>query len=433
MTIEKVHKRTQTFSENSFTMDFSVRKRSNSVEDKDPVEGKAFLLPKSCIQKRANKYFFIIKEPLTHQSLLAQISNLSTSQVFRVAVILNLRPPNIDTLKFFIQRIAQTDEMMLDKVQKAVSIATNRNMPNAHPPVISSSTDYPIFDIRYKPFENSPIILDKPIDMGAAHVNFSFQIPILPQDVHIILQSYLVGVTPPMIKWPQTLSIYVNKILVQPQGVFNFLVIDLHQFRPGSIVEISSFPEQSQYKFVIRCARYFTFDNIIQAIKSIPRPEYFNEQELSLICPLTGQPMKYPGKGNQCQHTQAFNLKAYLKRGVSKGKWFCPVCGKFLPHESLIYSFKSEEALNYIKMASQNRMQMVQQVMQQPPPQFPPQPVQQPPPQEQQQQQTQQQPQQQSPEQSPQSQPTDQSGFQSENEFGDSLFDDVDRDLFDFF
>ncbi|EAX97005.1 MIZ zinc finger family protein [Trichomonas vaginalis G3] len=333
-------------------MDFSLKRRSNSVDQQqEKDEGKAFLMPKSSLPPKANKYFFIDKEPLTHQQLLAQISKLSNVRIFRVAVCLNLRPANIETLKFFISRISLTDEMMLDKVEKALSMATTKVTPGVQGPINPSSTDYPFFDIRYKPFENGPAITDKPIDMGLAPVTFSFQIPILPPDIRIILQSFLVGVSPPMVRWPQTLSIFVNNCLIKPQGIFNCMLIDLSQFPPGSIVTITSAQETAQYKFIVRCAKYYTYNVIIQSIKAFPNNEYFNEAELSLICPLTGQPLKFPGKGNHCRHTQAFNLKAYLKRGVSTGKWYCPICGNYSPLEALIYSFKTEEALNLVKMS----------------------------------------------------------------------------------
>lgn len=65
----------------------------------------------------------------------------------------------------------------------------------------------------------------------------------------------------------------------------------------------------------------------------------FVEQDLfpSNICPITQQVIDKAGRGVHCTHTQCFDLRAFIKRGLSTGNWECPICGQSIPLEELRY------------------------------------------------------------------------------------------------
>lgn len=49
---------------------------------------------------------------------------------------------------------------------------------------------------------------------------------------------------------------------------------------------------------------------------------------VSRICPISKEPMNYPGRGQCCDHSQCFDLYAFLKRARETNDWSCPICGK---------------------------------------------------------------------------------------------------------
>ncbi|VEL43357.1 unnamed protein product [Protopolystoma xenopodis] len=49
--------------------------------------------------------------------------------------------------------------------------------------------------------------------------------------------------------------------------------------------------------------------------------------ELSLICPVFGSRMRVPGRITGCQHIEAFDMEAFLRREVFWPRLNCPICG----------------------------------------------------------------------------------------------------------
>ena len=367
--VQKPHKRGQTMRETPPAFDLAIKRRANSVEKKDRNEGHAFILPKRDVPEKPRKLFFFDKEPLTHQALLAQVAQLTTSQVFRVAIILDLRPRNVERLNYFISRISQTDESMLERVQKALNDVTNQSRPVTQNVSPYSTTDYPFFDLRYKPVDNGPVIFATPIDMGLTPVSFEFKLPVMQQGYRVILQSFMVGVSPPTVRWASTLIIKVNGIFVKSPGPYFSPLLDISAFPPGSLVSIMAGPEGCQYKFIARCAKYTSFKEFAKMLRNAPhKKEVFNENDCSLFCPMSGEPLVHPVKGNQCQHSQAFELKTYLQRGIVTGKFFCPVCGMPVPPEALIYSHCTQNLIFNSKSRTVNKQPApVEDLLTQPP------------------------------------------------------------------
>lgn len=73
--------------------------------------------------------------------------------------------------------------------------------------------------------------------------------------------------------------------------------------------------------------------NTLEMIKRILNSEDAELQvestlKVSLMCPLMGARIKYPGRGNSCHHVQCFDLQSYLLMNETKPTWKCPVCQK---------------------------------------------------------------------------------------------------------
>ena len=344
------HKRGQTMREIPPGFDLSIKRRANSVEQIDQNVGRAFIRPKRHVHEKPRKLFFLDKEPLTKESLLDQAAQLTSSQAFHVANKLNIRPQNVQTLRYFINQISITDESMLERVQKALTDETkqSREISQIISPI--STTDYPFFDIRYKPSDKGPIIFSTPIDMGLLPVNIEFEIPLLEPGLRVIMQSFMVGVSPPTPRWDTSLIIRVNGYCLKSYGPYSSPLIDLGMFPPGSVVSLMCQAEGCQYKFVVRVANFISLTTFAKEIRNSPiKPEYFDINEASLFCPLTGEPLREPVKGNRCKHSQAFELKTYLKNGIATGRFFCPVCGMPGPPEALRYSHETERLIFHLR------------------------------------------------------------------------------------
>lgn len=340
-------KRGMTMKQQAPVIDFSTKKRSNSeIKDQENKEkGTAFLRAAVQIPEKPKKSYFMDKEPISANSLLNQINLLSSSQAFKVALSLNIRPPSIETLQFFVSRISTADQPMLERVQSAIYTVTNMNrVPQSRSTEIA--TEYPTPDLRYKLSMTSISVIDKPMIVGQSHINFTFQLPELEPHQHVVVQSFLVGVSPPSIQWPASLVIRINGVTIKPAGQFSFSKIDLSQFPAESTVTIQTAPEGSSFVLVIRVLDFTSIKDFIEKIKNSPsRSEVFNEIDLSLICPITGFPLKDPGKGINCTHTQAFEIKEYIKLGIQRGSWICPICGLPTPPNVLMYSHATKNAL----------------------------------------------------------------------------------------
>lgn len=55
----------------------------------------------------------------------------------------------------------------------------------------------------------------------------------------------------------------------------------------------------------------------------------------SVICPLTGSPIEWPGKGRLCDHIQMFDVLNYIKNNEAHLSWLCPICYQHVPPEQL--------------------------------------------------------------------------------------------------
>lgn len=219
----------------------------------------------------------------------------------------------------------------------------------ASPPVIQK-IEYPFIDIRYsKASVEQPMSL-QPILLGMAEADFSIDIPPITYGNRIILQSFMANVNPPVVKWPQTLAIFINNILIKPPSIVHYSLIDLSCFGQVKSVRLCCSPEKDLFSIVIREASYRSFDDIVQELYNAPPSgEVFNENELCLLCPLSGELLKEPGKGRNCNHTQSFDLNTFLHIATFQRRWTCPICYQNLNFSDLVYSHETKKKIDMFK------------------------------------------------------------------------------------
>lgn len=72
-------------------------------------------------------------------------------------------------------------------------------------------------------------------------------------------------------------------------------------------------------------AEFTPIETIIATITSKPM---FQFDDISALCPITGQAIDIPAKGANCRHENCFDLFAYITSRQALGVWKCPICGE---------------------------------------------------------------------------------------------------------
>ena len=101
---------------------------------------------------------------------------------------------------------------------------------------------------------------------------------------------------------------------------------------------------------MLRYSCYQSFSQIVLNMKNEQSlQEYLQQDEISLLSPISGKIMENPGRGKNCSHTQCFELKEYLRLGTMTQKWNCPICNMPLPPSELIYSHATKVLVDRIQ------------------------------------------------------------------------------------
>ena len=372
-------------------IDLSIRRKSDNSQT-NSNEGTPFIIPQSQDEKinykNQRKNFFRPpqKNPQTQPANLGSIAHLSNEQKIRIATLLHLNPATPENLTFFLQQsntknpqIVHALALIIEKVlkgddnslqypqsytpspdQSPFNSPQNMNFaatPNAqvaqgmafignrpkreHSPPISS---FEFNDVRYTHYPDETIIMKKPLLLGAAPVEATYHIPQLEEDAHVIIQCYIAGVAPSPIGWPATLRVLVNGKIIKGQGICRFPALDVTNFIPDCDITIISSQEMHHYFLIIRPCYFKSFSQIVHSIQeNPPQQEPEIDASISVYDPLSGDLMKYPGRGIHCRHCQCFDLKEYIKRATLCRRWVCPICSTLCELKDLVFSHQMKQ------------------------------------------------------------------------------------------
>ena len=90
------------------------------------------------------------------------------------------------------------------------------------------------------------------------------------------------------------------------------------------------------------CGVWASTITISDVINRISQKGVFTYTDLSAICPLSGKPITYPVKGQNCMHDQCFDLVPFIGFSLALGEWFCPICHSPLSINELIIGQQPE-------------------------------------------------------------------------------------------
>ena len=320
------------------------------MQKRDPnqnMAGKPFIHPPNPQQN--HRSFFL--NPKRRKAELIQLGRNHQEILNIASQQLNFTPSNFQGYMKYIERI--NDEQQLNQVRLHISNIINSHVSSQMP------EDFPFGDIRYSKskFPNQHIFGPQVIGDNLLEFDINLDNYSIPIDgERIIIQCFLSGVVPYVRGWPPTLSLYINGVLIKPSLTnaryqSNFSLLDITEFGNKPLIHVSCKLESRKYLFLVRYANYRSVKSLIEEIRNKPpAEEMFDPNDLSLFCPMNGKKIKYPGKGNNCHHTQPFDLKTFLKNyAFCMDRARCPICNTSIEFSTLIYSHQTEKILNKFK------------------------------------------------------------------------------------
>lgn len=361
---------------NSFFV--SKKRKANSNENND---GSPFLTGKSSANEMKKRSFF---RDNNSSNLVLKARQLHPYYQNQLISMFQILPSNQNGLFAFLESLRQYDNDTVLNVTRTVEFFYQKNLNANNNPITNQQRiirkqvgmpklgpifSYDFNDVRYGYCEQENMILKEPIPIGACDFNFQLQIPDIPDGYHVVIQSFIASVAPPISKWPQSLIVLINGQQVKGLGIFNFPLIDTFEFGPNANIQVHCSQEQQIYAFLIRLAKYQSLKELVSMIQSKNlNDEYFNPKGMSVICPINGKLMKYPGKGIHCTHSQCFDLKEYMIRALNHRNWVCPICRQSTPIEDLFFSKPTYELIQAAKKpfsfqmpVNQNQVQQISQ------------------------------------------------------------------------
>jgi len=58
---------------------------------------------------------------------------------------------------------------------------------------------------------------------------------------------------------------------------------------------------------------------------------------MSKICPISNNTIVYPGRGCKCKHSNCFDIRSFIERGIKNGIWECPFCHEHISYHDLLH------------------------------------------------------------------------------------------------
>jgi len=99
----------------------------------------------------------------------------------------------------------------------------------------------------------------------------------------------------------------------------------------------------SEYKSIDALLSTIQTDDMTKSMQRVISSFTTNSKEIeelclqvSLRCPLSQRRINIPGRGQNCNHLQCFDLLSYLQVNRNLPKFNCPVCSKQLPFKELV-------------------------------------------------------------------------------------------------
>lgn len=331
-------------------VDLSTKKKA-PTDRKD--SGSTFLYPMKRYSKDSQRPSFfrsssVFHPNVTHQSLLLAINNLSQAQAISLASSLHLSDVSVRGLINFMRSIPPSANGMLEKVDQLIStlVGTGKKSSETSSDILKMILNSPLDDFR---FSNSGLDFFKVFQIlpGQSPAEQIFQLGGIENHQHIILQSFLTMVSPPMNRWPASLRIFIENFQIKPTGKNFVNIIDLSQFGKSNI-KLQYGPEISSFLIVLKVVNFHSYSEIIEQIKLKSQIEdNFDQNQMNLICPMTGEILKDPGRGQNCRHFCCFDLGEFLKRmNLAKQQLSCPYCNQPIAPSMLFYSHQTKALID---------------------------------------------------------------------------------------
>lgn len=340
--------------------DFSSFRRAHSIEK----GGKIFLAASTNKIDNNKKNFFnynqnIVRRAYTPEEIYVQFSTLNDRQLWFVAQQLKLPDPSREKILACVESVKATETEKLvcltELYDSVVKVSTQLPSPQGTGPV----TSYPLNDIRFVHCPEESMLMPTPVLVGTMNFYKKFIVEKIPSGCNVILQSFIAGVAPATVGWPKTLSIWINDSLVKSSTLnskfkCNYINIDLSDFLPNFTLIITCEPENHPYVLLLRVVKFVSVSQIVQSIKNKSYPkDFMDETHAEIFSPRPAAILKYPGRSYNCEHSQCFNLKQFIKLAMIMNRWQCPICGAPAEIKHLYYSHKTDEYMMKVKSASQ--------------------------------------------------------------------------------
>jgi hypothetical protein len=128
----------------------------------------------------------------------------------------------------------------------------------------------------------------------------------------------------------------VNGAVVKPLGRgFSWPLIDVAEFDPPYDIRFEwTAGSDASYVFLVRRARFRNYADVVASIPQIDPEAAAPAEEVGVLCPITRERIKAPGRGAHCVHRQCFDLEAFLRCAIAIN-WHCPICGRVTPFREL--------------------------------------------------------------------------------------------------
>jgi hypothetical protein len=282
--------------------------------------------------------------------LTKRLNSLGPLHQSRLAHSLGINPPEPAKLLEFVSRISPENSDVIQELTRRIDAiqALPDPAPTHPPPQIWSAMGqpgsigpvgrFPFVDCRYflRPGDDDAVGAWGPFHLTEQASSNGCTINALPDDARVVIQCFQSGHAAPRPGWPSNLRVWVNGTVVKPLGRgFSWPLIDVAEFDPPYDLRFDWFAgSDASYVLLARRARFRHYADVVGSIPQIDNNAAAPTEEVGVLCPITRERIRAPGRGAHCKHRQCFDLEAFLRCAVAIN-WHCPVCGAVIPFREL--------------------------------------------------------------------------------------------------